>query len=228
MNFWRDYPHHTLNPDFIWYCIIQCAYNVDALMSLFWISFDVSVDFGKFPRCFQVRWAETVRGDFNEMCIHHVVTNSLLFAVSRFRFARAEIAVLVTHDFSDITVDLSKIANFMRWKYTTYTAFFTLIVVWIITRLWILPFEIWRSVIYESPLFVEASGVHPEIYHTFKPMFVGLVGGLVILHYIWFSMIVKIALLIVLKGETQDLTEHKKGEHVPSGTMNGKMSKKKN
>jgi len=206
-NFWIDYPNHTLAPDMILYCLLQGAYNVDAMISILRMSFTVQMDMSKFP-FITVRWAETVRGDFNEMFIHHIITNALIFGASHFRYLRTMIAILFVHDLSDVPVDISKMAHFMRLK-KTVLVFSVLLLTWIVTRLLILPLVIWKSMIYESVILEE---VNAEYYFTFYPMFIGLVGGIVILHYFWFWIMMKILYSFVRTGKNQDLSEHKNGE----------------
>jgi hypothetical protein len=84
---------------------------------------------------------------------------------------------------------------------------------------------IYRSVLWESWL-VCANGYIPPIYHVmYKPIFVVLMGLLIVLHFIWFSMFLRMGYILVCKGEAHDLSEHKKGErthHQPKTTTTTK------
>jgi hypothetical protein len=233
--FW-GFPHQPVSPGMTWYYLIQAAYNMEAMVCLLELSFDVHLQSVRnhktkswqFP--VRVDWSETVRGDFREMFIHHVVTNLLVLGSSLFRFTRVGSMVFLVHDISDVPVDLSKLANFLKWKTTTAVCFATMVLVWMLTRLTILPFVIYRSVLFESWL-VCASGYIPPVYHVmYKPVFVVLIGLLILLHFIWFSMFIRMGYVLVAKGEAHDLSEHKKGEvqqHASNGTKaNGHSNKK--
>jgi hypothetical protein len=173
----------------------------------------------------RIEWSDTVRGDFREMFIHHVVTNLLVIGSSFCRFTRVGSMVFLVHDISDIPVDLSKLANFLKWKATTAVCFATMVGIWLITRLYILPFIIYRSVLLESWL-VCSNGYIPPIYHImYKPIFAVLIGLLIFLHLFWFTMFIRMGYVLVLKGEAHDYSEHKKGESINT-TLNGTSPKK--
>eukprot|EP00986_Skeletonema_menzelii_P004849 scaffold1698_cov149-Skeletonema_menzelii.AAC.12 len=138
-NLWDMHPNHPIEPGMAWYYLVQCAYNVDALISLMELSFKVElvnplayssalkflekehvVDENQRKKevlkmmvkggcdqtvlwtpLFQIKWSSTVRGDFREMMAHHVVTNY-------------------------VPIDMSKLANFVKWKTTTIVCFVTM------------------------------------------------------------------------------------------------------
>ena len=178
------------------------------MANLLELSFTVSV----FPP--RIAWKKTVRGDFREMFIHHVITNLLVIGSSFFRFTRVGSMVFLVHDISDVPVDLSKLANFLKWKATTATCFASMVLVWCMTRLGALPFVIFRSVIQESWMVCTSGHIEPIYYLHYQPLFVVLIGLLILLHLLWFGMFIQMGWLLISKGEAQDLAEHKKGEHV--------------
>jgi hypothetical protein len=248
-----DYPHQPVKPSMVWYYLVQAAYNMEAMVCLLELSFDVHIQSifrsnpstnlpnnnstnnndhqptqnkvttttppptttsWQFP--IRIEWSDTVRGDFREMCIHHIVTNLLVLGSSFFRLTRVGSMVFLVHDISDVPVDLSKLANFLKWKATTAICFATMVVIWMLTRLTILPLVIYRSVLWESWLLC-ANGYIPPIYHVmYKPTFVVLIGLLILLHFIWFSMFIRMGYILIRKGEAHDLSEHKKGEAHPT------------
>lgn len=203
-----EYPYQEVAPGMTWYYLVQSAYNLEAMLSLLELSFTVSV----FPP--RIAWKETVRGDFREMFIHHVITNLLVIGSSFFRFTRVGSMVFLVHDISDVPVDLSKLANFLKWKATTATCFASMVLVWCMTRLGALPFVIFRSVIQESWMVCTSGHIEPIYYLHYQPLFVVLIGLLILLHLLWFGMFIQMGWLLISKGEAQDLAEHKKGEHV--------------
>jgi TLC domain len=250
-----DFPHQPVKPTMMWYYLVQAAYNMEAMVSLLELSFDVhfqsligtsassagsssSSDGDKsyttttttryLQSPLRISWSETCRGDFREMCIHHIVTNLLVLGSSFFRLSRVGSMVFLVHDISDIPVDLSKLANFLKWKATTATCFATMVLIWMLTRLTILPFVIYRSVLWESWLVCQ-NGYIPPIYHVlYKPIFVVLIGLLILLHFIWFSMFIRMGYVLVCKGEAHDLSEHRQGEpavHAPNSTNNATVTR---
>jgi hypothetical protein len=87
--------------------------------------------------------------------------------------------------------------------------------VWFYTRLFLLPFIIYPSILYESHYLLERNGFDPLLYVAFKPLFVVGVGLLILLHLTWFTMFIRMFLLLLTKNETHDLSEHKHGEKDP-------------
>lgn len=238
----QGFPYdQQVEPGMAWYYLVQAAYNMDALITICETSFlfklrspivfpgkdSVSL---KFQSPIGVGWSPTCRGDFQEMFVHHIITNILIVASSYLHLTRIGSMVFLVHDLSDVPIDVSKLANFVKWKKTTIVSFITLLVTWIVTRLIIFPFYIFRSVLYESDLVLltkeSKSGVGVDVlqYCCYKFIFVALIGALLALHVVWFIILVRILLVLALKGETQDLSEHKGGEedHASGMVADGK------
>lgn len=206
LNIWTGHPNHEIEVDMTWYYLLQSAYNVDAMISLVVLSFDIQL----IPM--KVSWSSTVRGDFNEMMIHHIITNGLIFGSSLFRFQRMGSMVFMLHDVSDVPVDLSKLCNFVKWKISTIVCFATMVIVWVITRMVILPRTIVSSVWYESDLLFKEGSMDIRFYKMYFGFFFTLLVGITLLHYFWFTIFIKIARDLLFKGKVHDLSEHKKGE----------------
>lgn len=208
---WRGLLQHPVDPGMTWYYLVQGAYNLDALVSLLELSLTFSTSLllqGKFP----LTWSKTVRGDFREMCIHHVVTNLLVIGSSHFRLTRIGSMVFLVHDISDVPVDLSKLANFLKWKTVTTICFASMCLCWLVFRLGILPFVIYHSVLTESWMLLDDGRIDPLYYLLYRHFFYYLVGQIILLHVAWFVMFLKMGYLLVKKGEAHDLSEHKNGE----------------
>jgi len=220
MNLWKGYPNHTIEVGMIWYYMVQCAYNIDALISLMEhsiaieIQSPISLNKKGWKSPIQLSWSPTLRGDFQEMALHHVITNFLVIGSSYFRFTRIGSMVFVIHDLSDIPVDMSKLANFMKWKAATVSCFIIMLITWIGLRLGVLPFVIFKSIVTESPnLYSDDDGqLDIVVYQMYLPLFKTLIGGLIALHLFWFLILTQMGWYLVKKGETHDLTEHKHGE----------------
>ena len=212
-NLFMGYPSHPIQPGMTWYYLVQSAYNLEALLSLVELSFVVrfhSFSSGRFP--VTVGWSETVRGDFQEMFVHHIVTNLLVIGSSWIRMTRAGSMMFMVHDISDVPVDLSKLANFLKWKVSTAICFATMVALWFYYRLVVLPFTIYKAVLTEAILVVEHDFVDAIFYKCYQPFFAVLIGLIIFLHLAWFGMFLQMGYLLLFKGETHDLTEHKKGE----------------
>ena len=212
-NLWLEYPNHEIETGMTWYYLLQSAYNVDAFFSLLELSTDVKLQnpLKTLGSPIKISWKPTVRGDFREMFVHHVITNCLIFGSSYFRFTRIGSMVFMIHDISDVPVDMSKLANFVKWSKATVFCFVTMVIVWVITRMTILPFVIVKSVWYESPLLYTHGDFNMKTYKMYYKFFIGLLVGITALHYYWFTMFIKIARALT-KGKIQDYTEHKKDE----------------
>ena len=217
---WIGHPTQEIETGMIWYYILQSAYNVEAIVSLIELSFVIKVQHPICPKRKELRnpvgmgWSPTCRGDFREMAIHHVVTNLLVILSSSFRFTRIGSMVFLVHDISDVPVDLSKLANFMKWKITTICCYVTMLISWFYLRLYILPFVIWNTVLFDSQLLYteSSSSLDQRLHDMYKFPFAVFLGALIGLHLFWFSILVKIGIHLVSKGETHDLSEHKNGE----------------
>jgi TLC domain len=214
-SWWKDtrelfyeYPYQPVQVTEIWYYLFQSAYNVDALVSIFELSFVVRLKHG-IPR---IQWSPTVRGDFREMLAHHIITNMLVLGSSHCRLTRVGNLVCLIHDVSDIPVDLSKLANFLKYKYTTLSCFLLMMVTWAYTRLYLLPACLWRACLYESHYLCSAGMLNPTTYLTFRKVFQILLFLLLVLHTVWFGMFLRILWTFVRKQECHDLSEHKQGE----------------
>jgi len=216
VNLFINFPSDPVKPSMSWYYLLQASYNVDAMISLLDISFQLNYrsKYSLLPT--SIGWASTVRGDFNEMLAHHIVTNALVFLSSYFRQTRIGSMVFWMHDISDVPVDICKLANFVKWHYTTTTAFFLLCAIWFATRLYVLPLTIWKSIYTESLYMMKGNPPQYKIYfYAYQPIFLILLGILIVLHLLWFSMFINMAIVLLKKGEAHDLSVHKNGEKQP-------------
>jgi ceramide synthetase len=213
----HHHPHHEIGVEMIWYYMIQGAYNVEAMLSLSELSFDIKFRSmfskeGKIQSPVKIGWSDTCRGDFTEMFAHHVITNLLVIGSSHLRFSRIGTMVFMVHDISDVPVDVSKLLNFMKWKYMTISAFAILMITWIVTRLYILPFVIVKGIFDTCHLLYENEDIPATYYSKILVVFKGLLISITSLHVLWFVILLRILLKVITKGETHDLSEHKNGE----------------
>ena len=214
-NLFLGFPFHPIEPDMAWYYLIQSAYNLEAFISLFELSVDVKFATPSSKTWYlpiTISWSPDVRGDFREMGIHHIVTNMLVLGSSFFRLTRVGSMVFMVHDISDVPVDLSKLANFLKWKAATAACFAAMVLLWLIFRLGMLPFVILRSAINEGHLILETGEAPVDCFVVYRSFFILLLISIVMLHAAWFSMFIRMGYILIFKGEAHDLSEHKKGE----------------
>jgi hypothetical protein len=236
----QNFQKSPIEPGMSWYYLLQAAYNVDAMVSLLELSvvmkfrspFVSSANDGKASRIsskirspIRLAWSETVRGDFAEMAVHHMATNLLIFGSSLCRMTRGGSMVFLVHDVSDIPVDLSKLANFLKWSVTTIVFFFTMMVSWFVTRLYILPFVIFRALLFKAIYMCEDPDFPFLLYICYRHVFWSLMGLLILLHLQWFLMFIRMFITLATKREIHDYSEHKAGE--PNTFPIGKISSKK-
>lgn len=137
--------------------------------------------------------------DFYEMMLHHVVTVTLVATSFLHGLTYAGVVIMVLHDSSDIAVDILKIFNYMkldgkRWWYATEIMFvLQTYVTWPITRLYIFPVRVaWVIVTSQCP-----------------PWYIkAMLTILCVLHLIWWIMMNRIALSIMIHGTRKAGADH--------------------
>uniref|UniRef100_A0A8D0E847 Ceramide synthase 2 n=1 Tax=Salvator merianae TaxID=96440 RepID=A0A8D0E847_SALMN len=130
---WRGYPIQSLLPSQYWYYIIE--------LSFYWsLLFRVASD--------------VKRKDFKEQVIHHVAT-IILISFSWFtNYIRAGTLIMALHDSADSLLESAKMFNYAGWKNTSNNIFIVFAVVFIVTRLIILPFWILHcTIVYPLELY---------------------------------------------------------------------------
>ena len=154
------------------------------------------------------------------MFIHHIATNMLIILSSYYRIGRAGILQFIIHDISDVPVDLSKLANFMKWKITTVVCFFIMLASWLYFRLYIFPvYMVYHG--YLNAYYGLQEGVSPLLFLCFREVIASFSIMLVALHIYWFVLLSKMLFVFIYKKEIHDYSEHKKGE-----VLNDEIQKK--
>lgn len=118
---WRDFPKQTMLPSQYWYYMIELGFYWSLL---FRVAFDVK------------------RKDFKEQIIHHVATIILISFSWCANYIRVGTLVMVIHDSSDFFLESAKMFNYAGWIDTCNNIFVVFALVFIITRIIILPFWI--------------------------------------------------------------------------------------
>lgn len=170
---WINYPFQSVTWDIELYYLIE--------LSCYW-----SMLFSQFK--------DVKRKDFTEMFIHHVATIGLMSFSWTCNFVRAGALVLITHDLSDIFMEAAKIAKYAGFQRVCDISFAVFFLVWVPTRLIIIPLMLYNSLFQAHQYFV----AFPAFY-----MLNGLLIILVCLHIIWTYFILKILKRALITGQTQ-------------------------
>lgn len=132
------------------------------------------------------------------MAVHHVVTIILIVSCIVFRLERIGLLVLVVHDVADIFLEAGKLSNYLGSEAGSTGFFVSLIVVWVISRLYYFPVKVIRSVYFEHYLMFDA---------PYCNYFTGLLCVLLVLHVYWFKLILKTFFKTIKTGKTVDARE---------------------
>lgn len=159
-----NYPYHPVTSDIWWYYMIS--------MSFYW-----ALSFSQF---FDVK-----RKDFWQMFIHHIATISLMCFSWVGNLTRIGSLVLLCHDCADILLEMAKMAKYANYQKLCDYIFVIFTILWIVTRIGVYPFWIIYSTSIEAPKIVP---MFPAYY-----IFNTLLLLLLILHFIWTYLILKIA-----------------------------------
>ncbi|XP_040181498.1 ceramide synthase 4-like [Rana temporaria] len=170
--FWTDYPYQPLVSSLYWYYMLQLGFYSSMLMTL---AFDVK------------------RKDLKEQTVHHFATIFLITFSYCANYMRAGTLVMLLHDAADHFLELAKICTYSKWKRTCNILFVIFVLVFIVTRLYLLPTRIIYSTYYYSML-------------RFQPFFGyyffnALLMILQILHMFWAYMILRMLYRFTFTGK---------------------------
>uniref|UniRef100_A0A1I7YLA1 TLC domain-containing protein n=1 Tax=Steinernema glaseri TaxID=37863 RepID=A0A1I7YLA1_9BILA len=186
---WKNWPHHPISNSMWWYYIIETAFYWALLFST--VFFDIR------------------RHDFIQMMLHHGITILLLGISFSMNMVRVGSLVLFSHDLADIFLDLGKLFNYAKWELPLKIIFATFMVVWIGTRLVYYPGWIIHSVIFEAPEMIQKSYRWENLLQ--RPIVPRLLAfmlcALLVLHFFWTWLILKIAVKTATQGEVNDVRE---------------------
>jgi hypothetical protein len=207
------------------YYFVQCLYNAEAFYHLIQHSFELLInDSGPSSSSSSssmqkyissswsdvtIRFSPSCRGDFREMMFHHLTASSLIILSAHYRLFKVGSMVMVIHDISDLSVDCTKLSNFIKWRKATIISYCSMIISWLVFRLGAFPFVVISSCAFEAPVLAKNECV-ADIFLMFHSIFVTLLCFLLFLHVFWFVQIVRIGILIVLKKE-YDVSQYKNG-----------------
>ncbi|OQV20706.1 Ceramide synthase 5 [Hypsibius exemplaris] len=177
---WRGYPLHAVDRDMWWYYMLELSFYWSLLISQF----------------FDVR-----RKDFWQMFTHHVTTILLLTLSWMDNLVRMGSLVLIIHDVADVFLEAAKLARYANKPKLCDAFFIVFAVVWIISRMFIYPYVVVYTALFEACQTVALEGINcfPAYY-----VFNALIICLQVLHFIWTWYIVRIAVKSIRTGKTDD------------------------
>ncbi|XP_075060734.1 ceramide synthase 4 isoform X2 [Mixophyes fleayi] len=189
--FWIDYPYQPLEYPLFWYYMLQLGVYSSMLLTL---AFDVK------------------RKDLKEQMVHHWATIFLITFSYCANYIRAGTMVMLLHDAADYFLELAKMCNYSKWKRMCNILFIIFALVFIITRLFLLPTRIIYSTYYYSML-------------QFQPFFGyyffnALLMTLQILHVFWAFMILRVMYRFTFTGTVGNDVRSDVEENEESGQEN--------
>lgn len=108
---------------------------------------------------------------------------------------RIGLLILVCHDLTDVPLEFGKLCVYLNLDLLSTIAYLILVFSWILSRLYVLPFYVLYSVLYECG--------HPPLYRVF----LFFLFFLQLLHIYWFFLILRIGYRRVTKSEFADIRE---------------------
>lgn len=134
------------------------------------------------------------------MFLHHFVTMCLIIFSYISNYIRVGSIVMFCHDLAEISVSLIKIFVDMHKKdKSVFTIYLGLLASWFYTRCFVFP----RDVIYQGCYL--ATGEVPDDLQLGIKIFIGLLCVLVILHYYWYMLFLRMGYNFIFKGVTKDI-----------------------
>ncbi|XP_060889535.1 ceramide synthase 4a [Labrus mixtus] len=171
---WRGYPKQPVSEAHHWYYILEMGFYLSLLLS-------VSVD--------------VKRKDFNEQVIHHIATLFLIGFSYCANYVRVGTLVMLVHDSSDFLLESAKMFHYAGWTRTCDSLFVIFSLIFLVTRLVVLP----SRVIY-STLVVSLDFFKPFFGYYF---FNALLLVLQALHIFWAYLILRMVYKFVFLGKVE-------------------------
>ena len=130
------------------------------------------------------------------MALHHIVSLYLYGGYYLANLWKIGSVIAMLHDCADVGVSISRVFSETHFSTTTAVLFLTTMVVWLWTRLLVLPIEMIYGIYLYCPEF--------ENFYVVKYSFMYLLSCMCMLHYYWFYIFCTIMLNYKNKGEAED------------------------
>ncbi|CAJ1060625.1 ceramide synthase 2-like [Xyrichtys novacula] len=171
---WRGYPKQPVAEAHHWYYILEMGFYLSLLLS-------VSVD--------------VKRKDFKEQVIHHIATLFLIGFSYCANYVRVGTLVMFVHDSSDFLLESAKMFHYAGWTTTCDSLFVVFAVVFLVTRLVVLPSRvIYSTLVVSKDYFKPFNG-----YYFFNALLLVLQA----LHIFWAYLILRMVYKFVFLGKVE-------------------------
>ncbi|KAM9101812.1 ceramide synthase 4-like [Sarcophilus harrisii] len=126
---WEGFPKQPLKPAIYWWYLLEFGFYLSLITTL---SFDVK------------------RKDFREQIIHHFSAIILIYFSYCANYIRIGTLVMLLHDVSDVFLEAGKMFNYAQWKNSSEIVFIIFTVIFLFSRLILLPYRVLYTTIYDS------------------------------------------------------------------------------
>jgi len=169
---------------------------------------------------------EREKSDFWMYVVHHCVESALVCTSLLVSMTRIGLYLFAFHDPSDFWLQLGKIPTYILpgkkkanqevhflLKHFPTLCFFPFFLTWLVLRLMALPSLLWWM-IWRYPGENDFPGACKPFWHSAFYAFMPLMGALVVLHLVWFRLIVKMAIeqisgkRTILAGDIRETSEN--------------------
>uniref|UniRef100_UPI0037E9A944 ceramide synthase 2-like n=1 Tax=Semicossyphus pulcher TaxID=241346 RepID=UPI0037E9A944 len=171
---WRGYPKQPVAEIHHWYYVLEMGFYLSLLLC-------VSVD--------------VKRKDFKEQVIHHIATLFLIGFSYCANYVRVGTLVMLVHDSSDFLLESAKMFHYAGWTKTCDSLFVVFSLVFLVTRLVVLP-----SRVIHTTLVVSRDFFQPFFGYYF---FNALLLVLQALHIFWAYLILRMVYKFVFLGKVE-------------------------
>ena len=141
-----------------------------------------------------------------QMLAHHFLTVSLLSASYLLNYTRIGNVILILMDPSDVLLAVAKNLKYTGFENACTVAFGVFMLEWLVARHWYYN-KVYLSVLFDVDKYI-SNDWSWEREHFFTPRmkyaFVGLLSALQILLIMWFAMIIKVAVGVVIHKTASD------------------------
>jgi hypothetical protein len=180
-NCWNDYGKKPKTSLLIYYYFIELGFYLHSIIVYF--LFETS---------------DSKKSDTRLILLHHFVTFGLIYGSFVANFERIGIMVLVVHDFSDIFLEGGKVIVYLnRFEMLKNIMYILLLIGWVITRLYLFPYYVIGSCIYQSVEYMPS-----DYLFLTRNMCIGALEILFLMHIYWFFLLLGIGYRKIFKGKS--------------------------
>lgn len=161
---------------------------------------------------FSCKFLEEIRKDYLVMMTHHVVTIALVTWSYAIGFLPVGVVVLILHDFTDIPLDMLKMANYLKLEgfpglFVSEIMFVITLFYWVWFRIYLYP----TKLLYTTGVELREAAMSMEDAHDWTNLFPNpgppswllfnvLLSTLYLLHIWWGFLLLRVLIGVLTKG----------------------------